>query len=228
MLASMPERPSVQQPCFPGLLEQIDSAIAALGGTVVPKLNWSCPSDAAWINPTCSTACSNAQEVRGMLSQTLTILRRCSNIGWSTKSADQSTGDQSMEHVFELTAGLMPWQVLLLLKSSDRVMHDVCSAFDCCSDPPPDTPQMQLALRRHYKLRPEGELRCFVHDHRLVGMRRSVPLLQAAWLKSLCLATHHVSNPASALPAAGPHVKALRSRDTPAVGACIQHADRGS
>ena len=61
------------------------------------------------------------------------------------------------------------WQVLLLLKSSDRVLHDVCSAFESCAAPPTERHPLQLALRRHYDLRPEGELRCFVHDHRLVG-----------------------------------------------------------
>ena len=35
---------------FPELTEQIQSAIDSLGGTVMPKLNWSCPKDATWIN----------------------------------------------------------------------------------------------------------------------------------------------------------------------------------
>lgn len=39
-----------QEYSFPELTEQIRSAIDSLGGTVMPKLNWSCPKDAAWIN----------------------------------------------------------------------------------------------------------------------------------------------------------------------------------
>lgn len=35
---------------FPELSEQIQSAIDTLGGAVLPKLNWSCPKDATWIN----------------------------------------------------------------------------------------------------------------------------------------------------------------------------------
>jgi hypothetical protein len=35
---------------FPLLTEQIASAIESLGGAVMPKLNWSCPKDATWIN----------------------------------------------------------------------------------------------------------------------------------------------------------------------------------
>ena len=33
----------LHQPCFPELVEKIESAIAVLGGRVVPKLNWSTP-----------------------------------------------------------------------------------------------------------------------------------------------------------------------------------------
>ncbi|GIL92024.1 hypothetical protein Vretifemale_19517 [Volvox reticuliferus] len=62
---------------FPQLRAAVDSAIAHLGGRVVPKLNWSCPSDALWVSSSGSLACRNAD------------------------------------------------QVVLLLKSSDRVVHDV-------------------------------------------------------------------------------------------------------
>ncbi|CAB9508493.1 division cycle protein 123 [Seminavis robusta] len=35
---------------FPQLNQQIEEAIEALGGSVVPKLNWSAPKDATWVN----------------------------------------------------------------------------------------------------------------------------------------------------------------------------------
>jgi len=35
-------------PDFKGLLRKIDETIAALGGAVFPKLNWSAPRDAVW------------------------------------------------------------------------------------------------------------------------------------------------------------------------------------
>ena len=35
---------------FPELNQQLSEAIAALGGSVVPKLNWSAPKDATWVN----------------------------------------------------------------------------------------------------------------------------------------------------------------------------------
>ena len=52
-----------QVPAFPELFAQIDAAIAALGGRVLPKLNWSAPLDAAWLTTTGSIACTNADEV---------------------------------------------------------------------------------------------------------------------------------------------------------------------
>ena len=92
-----------------------------------------------------------------------------------------------MDHASQLKVSLMPWQVLLLLKSSDRVMHDLCSAFESCSGPPAEGPRMQLALRRHYNLRPEGELRCFVHDHRLIGTNHYVPCCRLPIFAMVCI-----------------------------------------
>jgi hypothetical protein len=39
-----------QQFHFPQLNQQITDAIKSLGGAVIPKLNWSSPKDAAWVN----------------------------------------------------------------------------------------------------------------------------------------------------------------------------------
>ncbi len=79
--ASMPHPPSTTTPTaaplsFPALEAALGEAIAALGGAVVPKLNWSVPRDATWVN------------------------------GGSLKC--ETVGD-----------------VLLLLKSSDFVLHDL-------------------------------------------------------------------------------------------------------
>ncbi|GBG90497.1 hypothetical protein CBR_g50844 [Chara braunii] len=50
-------------PTFPELELAVRDAIDRLGGAVVPKLNWSCPKDAAWISPTGSVKCTNPAEV---------------------------------------------------------------------------------------------------------------------------------------------------------------------
>lgn len=48
---------------FPVLYEEMSAVIQRLGGSVVPKLNWSCPVDALWINPSTTLACSNPEQV---------------------------------------------------------------------------------------------------------------------------------------------------------------------
>ena len=70
-------------PRFPELEQAVEAAISKHGGAVLPKLNWSAPTDAAW-----------------MLGGSL----RC----------------------------ISPRDVLLLLKSSDRVAHDLCDARRLC------------------------------------------------------------------------------------------------
>ena len=70
-------------PRFPELEQAVEAAISKHGGAVLPKLNWSAPTDAAW-----------------MLGGSL----RCTS----------------------------PRDVLLLLKSSDRVAHDLCDARRLC------------------------------------------------------------------------------------------------
>lgn len=60
-------------------------------------------------------------------------------------------------------------QVVLLLKSSDRIAHDICHAFDACEAPPASAVSHTLALRQSYGLKPEREFRCFVRGHELVG-----------------------------------------------------------
>jgi hypothetical protein len=48
----------------PSLLQMIISAVEQLGGIVVPKMNWSCPSDATWLSPFNNMQCANAEQVR--------------------------------------------------------------------------------------------------------------------------------------------------------------------
>lgn len=62
--------------------------------------------------------------------------------------------------------------IALLLRSSDSLVHDLCHAYDSCSDKTLSRPpHFYLALRKWYpSLRPEMEFRCFVNAHRLVGI----------------------------------------------------------
>ncbi len=70
-----------------------------------------------------------------------------------------------------MTAASSARQVVLLLKGSDRVAHDLCHAFDACGRRPERPPGACLALRKFHALRLDREFRCFMHDRELVGAR---------------------------------------------------------
>ncbi|KAL9082095.1 MAG: hypothetical protein Q9159_006722 [Coniocarpon cinnabarinum] len=67
---------------WPETHSSIVSTIASLGGHVTPKLNWSAPKDATWINPFNTLECCSANDVYMML-----------------KSSDFITHD--LEHAFD-------------------------------------------------------------------------------------------------------------------------------
>ena len=63
-------------------------------------------------------------------------------------------------------------EIALLLKASDSLVHDLCHAYDSCSDKSSSRPNsFFLALRKWYpSLRPEMEFRCFARGHKLAGI----------------------------------------------------------
>lgn len=63
-------------------------------------------------------------------------------------------------------------EIALLLRSSDSLVHDLCHAYDSCSDRAASRPEsFFLALRKWQPgLWPEMEFRCFVRARRLVGI----------------------------------------------------------
>ncbi|KAG8624153.1 hypothetical protein KVT40_009129 [Elsinoe batatas] len=82
--ASSPSDPSL---LWPTLHASVGSTIASLGGSVVPKLNWSAPKDATWIVAGNSLECRAANDVYLLL-----------------KSSDFITHD--LEHAFD---GCVDW-----------------------------------------------------------------------------------------------------------------------
>ncbi|KAK6917099.1 Cell division cycle protein 123 [Dillenia turbinata] len=63
-------------------------------------------------------------------------------------------------------------EIALLLRASDSLVHDLCHAYDSCSDKSLSRPATYfLSLRKWYQsLRPEMEFHCFVRCHILVGI----------------------------------------------------------
>jgi len=71
----------------------VDTAIAELGGAVTPKLNWSSPKDTAWLNPTRTLRCENADTVFLMLRASDRIAHDLCHAleGWEGDSGDAGT-----------------------------------------------------------------------------------------------------------------------------------------
>lgn len=63
--------------------------------------------------------------------------------------------------------------IYLLLKSSDRVIHDLTQPFKHCADANDDNPvkvEYQLVLKKWVDINPSMEFRCFVMDNSLIGI----------------------------------------------------------
>ncbi|POO04141.1 Cell division cycle protein [Trema orientale] len=63
-------------------------------------------------------------------------------------------------------------EIALLFRSSDSLVHDLCHAYDSCSDKTSTRPRsFFLALRKWYpSFRPDMEFRCFVKSQNLIGI----------------------------------------------------------
>lgn len=112
---------------FAAVRREIDDAIERLGGEVFPKLNWSAPTDAAWM------------------------------LGGSPKCVSSE-------------------DVLLLLKSSDRVAHDLTEVHRLCTPTSAESSGRTtcssgwvLAIRKWCELHPSREYRCFSCERRLIA-----------------------------------------------------------
>jgi hypothetical protein len=65
-------------------------------------------------------------------------------------------------------------ELVLLLKSSDFIAHDLKHAYDAC-DNPPKSQTYELVFRKWYDLRPDFEFRCFVKCHQIFGISQRDP-----------------------------------------------------
>ena len=66
-----------------------------------------------------------------------------------------------------------PFDVFLLLKSSDFINHDLNHAYEKCIDAEEkqeEKIQFDLVLRKWYDLQPSMEFRCFVKNREIIGI----------------------------------------------------------
>ena len=57
------DEPTDPSEAWPDVHQKIKSTISELGGSVMPKLNWSAPKDATWISATNSMACTTPNDI---------------------------------------------------------------------------------------------------------------------------------------------------------------------
>ncbi|CAG2101466.1 unnamed protein product [Medioppia subpectinata] len=67
------------------------------------------------------------------------------------------------------TRCLTPDDVYLLLKSSDRIVHDLTQPFKDCTDETPPV-EHELVLKKWVDMNPSMEFRCFVANNQLIGI----------------------------------------------------------
>jgi len=108
----------------PETTKHIQNVIQRMRRKFVPKLNWSCPSDATW----------------QMMENTV----RCITLN----------------------------DIFLLLKSSDKINHDLSCPFEHCVDCPEDSTdsvEYSIGLEQFAQLKPISEFRCFIRKSKLQG-----------------------------------------------------------
>jgi len=123
--------------------QTIKDTIEELGGKVVPKLNWSAPKDATWINATNSMECRTPNDVYLLL-----------------KSSDFVTHD--LEHAFDDCVDDPAGSDDLATTPKD---HSGSTSIQDDANIP-----YHLVLRKYVQLNPSVEFRCFVRNRKLIAI----------------------------------------------------------
>eukprot|EP00611_Tribonema_gayanum_P010369 TRINITY_DN2037_c0_g1_i2.p1 TRINITY_DN2037_c0_g1~~TRINITY_DN2037_c0_g1_i2.p1 ORF type:complete len:347 (-),score=49.99 TRINITY_DN2037_c0_g1_i2:27-1067(-) len=154
-------------PEFPDLLQSLYDGIEQLGGAVFPKLNWSAPLDAAWVNGG-SLKCVTPGEVVTLLKSSLFASHDLAHAAGAVATNAPSEG--------AVTAA----DGIALVDGSDGVTHcNGCAAAEATAtdaqevDAPAqlqDPVQLTLVLRKWCNLLPAMVFRCFVAHGRILGV----------------------------------------------------------
>ncbi|KAF8657678.1 hypothetical protein HU200_059833 [Digitaria exilis] len=183
-----PDADHPHRPEFPELEAAIDAAIAELGGSALPKLNWSAPKDATFMSAEGTAKCTSFAEVALLLRSSdcvahdLTSARqscedfvrpegarrnarkegagpKANQIGGSKGISETPSGSKETAEEEDKT------------HSADCVLEDAPEEEDDGDTWLDDGFQYYLALRKWYQgLRPESEFRCFVRERKLIAV----------------------------------------------------------
>ncbi|KAG2441184.1 hypothetical protein HXX76_004036 [Chlamydomonas incerta] len=184
---------------FPQLRVAIEEAIESLGGRVVPKLNWSAPTDALWVSATNSLACRNADEVVLMLKSSDRVshdveLLEAAAAAWGPGIDEEATagsnGDASSASGPEAASRMGGCGDGVGLQAMASAGDSDGDARSAAGGQPPQHSDLHehaaagsgptrgsscplrpvLVLKKYQQLRPEREFRCFVRAGRLVAV----------------------------------------------------------
>ena len=169
---------------FPTLTDQIQSAITTLGGSsgCMPKLNWSSPKDASWMN--CgSLKCTKVGDV-------YLLLKSSDFIGFDLEKAwddclveeeeDDTVNDDGTMSTSKVDNGV--GNLTINEPSSHPVRSGSTTTIDDSSTSNNKTKQprgfqYELVLRKWCNLHPSMEYRCFVYEHELGTLQNSFSIV---------------------------------------------------
>ena len=151
-----PPQPEPEQQKWPVALQEVtvklQQAIRSLGGSVLVKLNWSAPKDAAWINEG-TLECQTAGDVYLML-----------------KSSEFCASDVDLLLLLQSQSSLPPQQ-----HAPEPEQEETAPVQPSTTNNNTNLP-LQIVLRKfHHPWHASLEFRCFVQDHQIVALcQRSI------------------------------------------------------
>ena len=173
--SSNEEEEEVKKYSFPTLTDQIQSAITTLGGSngCMPKLNWSSPKDASWMN--CgSLKCTKVGDV-------YLLLKSSDFIGFDLEKAwddclveeeeeeeDDNVNDDGTTSTSKMENGvgnLSMNEPSFAVTSGSTTIGDSSTSNNNTKQP--HGFEYELVLRKWCNLHPSMEYRCFVYEHEL-------------------------------------------------------------
>ncbi|PVU89257.1 hypothetical protein BB561_005464 [Smittium simulii] len=138
----------------PAKLEEIKKAIEVLGGKVIPRMNWSCPTDAIWITVGQTLKCENVNQILLLLQASDKISSDLAEYcGYDTPFSENTTTSK-----LDITAGNQ--QDLPELSFTNNTMR-----FDDL--------KVELVLRKYTDYNPALIFRCFVKNHKILGITQT-------------------------------------------------------
>ncbi|XP_078152462.1 uncharacterized protein LOC144547646 [Carex rostrata] len=96
----------IKAPVFPELELEVEKSIAALGGGVVPKLNWSTPKDATWMSPFGSLKCASFSEICLLLHSSDCVIH---DLTEALPSCQDYSNQKQIETEFQFILALRKW-----------------------------------------------------------------------------------------------------------------------